>query len=195
MEYRNFFIQDPAVGIGRGRDNYGVLAGYRDYQLGILNDRGNRTFNNTTDGRNSTAGSDNGAAMQWRGIEHYYAGSQRWCHGFNLGDTNGNCRVSLNPNSFADNTGTGYQVVGQISTLLGLTPQGGFNDQAGLFFFPQTGGTASTFVTDSAWSNPGWCILAVGGDSLYGSACGPWAFNAGNTSGDSFDDAGSLLSR
>jgi hypothetical protein len=131
------------------------VLGYRDYQLGILNDKGNRTFNNTTDGRNSTAGSDDLAAMQWRGVEHYYAGTWRWVHGFNLGDTNGNCRVSLNPNSFADNTGTGYQITGQIATNLSASPQGGFNDQTGLFFLPQAGGTASTFVTDSAWSPRG----------------------------------------
>lgn len=195
MEYRNFFIQDPTVGIGRGRDNYNALAGYRDYQLGILNDKGNRTFNNTTDGRNSTSGSDDRAAMQWRGVEHYYAGTFRWCHGFNLGDTNGNCRVSLNPNSFADNTGTGYQITGQIATNLSASPQGGFNDQTGLFFLPQAGGTASTFVTDSAWSSTGWRVLLVGGDSAGGAACGPWAFFALVDSGFASAAAGSLLSR
>jgi hypothetical protein len=195
MEYRNFFIQDPTVGIGRGRDNYNNVLGYRDYQLGILNDKGNRTFNNTTDGRNSTAGSDDLAAMQWRGVEHYYAGTWRWVHGFNLGDTNGNCRVSLNPNSFADNTGTGYQITGQIATNLSASPQGGFNDQTGLFFLPQAGGTASTFVTDSAWSSTGWRVLTVGGISNGGAACGPWAFLAIDVSGVTNVNRGSLLSR
>jgi hypothetical protein len=195
MEYRNFFIQDPTVGIGRGRDNYNNVLGYRDYQLGILNDKGNRTFNNTTDGRNSTAGSDDLAAMQWRGVEHYYAGTWRWVHGFNLGDTNGNCRVSLNPNSFADNTGTGYQITGQIATNLSASPQGGFNDQTGLFFLPQAGGTASTFVTDSAWSFTGWRVLTVGGISNGGAACGPWAFLALDSSGAANVNRGSLLSR
>jgi hypothetical protein len=195
MEYRNFFIQDPTVGIGRGRDNYNNVLGYRDYQLGILNDKGNRTFNNTTDGRNSTAGSDDLAAMQWRGVEHYYAGTWRWVHGFNLGDTNGNCRVSLNPNSFADNTGTGYQITGQIATNLSASPQGGFNDQTGLFFLPQAGGTASTFVTDSAWSFTGWRVLTVGGISNGGAACGPWAFLAIDVSGVTNVNRGSLLSR
>jgi hypothetical protein len=195
MEYRNFFIQDPTVGIGRGRDNYNNVLGYRDYQLGILNDKGNRTFNNTTDGRNSTAGSDDLAAMQWRGVEHYYAGTWRWVHGFNLGDTNGNCRVSLNPNSFADNTGTGYQITGQIATNLSASPQGGFNDQTGLFFLPQAGGTASTFVTDSAWSSTGWRVLFVGGSSNGGAVCGPWAFLANLDSGIFGDNVGSLLSR
>jgi hypothetical protein len=195
MEYRNFFIQDPTVGIGRGRDNYNNVLGYRDYQLGILNDKGNRTFNNTTDGRNSTAGSDDLAAMQWRGVEHYYAGTWRWVHGFNLGDTNGNCRVSLNPNSFADNTGTGYQITGQIATNLNGSSQGGFNDQTGLFFLPQAGGTASTFVTDSAWSLTGWRILTVGGRSPTGAECGPWTFSADRASGLSSFVIGSLLSR
>lgn len=195
MEYRNFFIQDPTVGIGRGRDNWNALGGYRDYPLGILNDKGNRTFNNTTDGRNSTAGSDDRAAMQWRGLEHYYAGTWRWCHGFNLGDTNGNCRVSLNQNSFADNTGTGYQIVGQIATNLSASYQGGFNDQAGLFFLPQAGGTASTYVTDAAWSSTGWRVLYVGGASDRGALCGPWAFFAFHDSSVAGVNLGSLLSR
>lgn len=195
MEYRNFFIQDPTVGIGRGRDNWNALGGYRDYPLGILNDKGNTTFNNTTDGRNSTAGADDRAAMQWRGIEHYYAATWRWCHGFNLGDTNGNCRISLNQNSFADNTGTGYQIVGQIATNLSASYQGGFNDQAGLFFLPQAGGTASTYVTDGAWSSTGWCVLSVGGSSAFGARCGPWAFNADNGSSAIGVGFGSLLSR
>jgi hypothetical protein len=195
MEYRNFFIQDPTVGIGRGRDNYNANAGFRDYPQGILNDKGNRTFNNTTDGRNSTAGSDDLAAMQWRGLEHYYAGTWRWCHGFNLGDTNGNCRISLNQNSFADNTGTGYQIVGQIATNLSASFQGGFNDQGGLFFLPQAGGTGSTFITDAAWSSTGWRVLSVGGASNLGARDGPWAFIALNDSGDASGSVGSLLSR
>jgi len=195
MEYRNFFIQDPTVGIGRGRDNWNALGGYRDYPLGILNDKGNRTFNNTTDGRNSTAGSDDFAAMQWRGLEHYYAGTWRWCHGFNLGDTNGNCRISLNQNSFADNTGTGYQITGQIATNLSSSYQGGFNDQAGIFFLPQAGGTASTYVTDGAWSSTGWRVLFVGGGSSVESICGPWTFAAHIESSYATDTLGSLLSR
>jgi hypothetical protein len=36
MEYRNFFIQDPTVGIGRGRDNYNANAGFRDYPQASL---------------------------------------------------------------------------------------------------------------------------------------------------------------
>lgn len=195
MEYRNFFIQDPTVGIGRGRDNWSDLGGYRDYPLGILNDKGNRTFNNTTDGRNSTAGADDRAAMQWRGVEHYYAGTWRWVHGFNLGDTNGNCRIALNQNSFADDTGTGYQIVGQIATNLSSTYQGGFNDQAGLFFLPQSGGGASTYVTDAAWSFTGWRVLVVGGSSLNGARCGPWTFAANNGSSVADVSLGSLLSR
>lgn len=195
MEYRNFFIQDPTVGIGRGRDNWNALGGYRDYPLGILNDKGNRTFNNTTDGRNSTAGADDRAAMQWRGLEHYYAGTWRWTHGFNLGDTNGNCRVALNPDRFADNTGTNYQIVGQIATNLSASYQGGFNDQAGLFFLPQAGGTASTYITDAAWSSTGWRVLNVGGNSVDGARCGPWAFGANVDSSITGGSRGSLLSR
>jgi hypothetical protein len=195
MEYRNFFIQDPTVGIGRGRDTYNDVLGYRDYQLGTLNDKGNRTFNNTTDGRNSTAGSDDLAAMQWRGLEHYYAGTWRWCHGLNLGDTNGNCRISLNQNSFDDNTGTGYPIVGQIAANLSASFQGGFDDQGGLFFLPQAGGTASTFITDAAWSSTGWRVLRVGGSSGIGAQDGPWTFHAAADSGAALVGVGSLLTR
>jgi hypothetical protein len=203
MEYRNFFIQDPTVGIGRGRDNYNANAGYRDYQLGILNDKGNRTFNNTTDGRNSTAGSDDRAAMQWRGIEHYYAGTSRWVHGININGVTASNEfgainyVALNQNSFADSTATGYQQVGLSDTLGTIFFAGGFFDQAGLFFISTRGGTASTFVTDrySGTSGTGWRVLIVGGDSQFGTFCGPWhIFSAREPSGTNIG-LGSLLSR
>jgi hypothetical protein len=173
MEYRNFFIQDPTVGIGRGRDNYNNVLGYRDYQLGILNDKGNRTFNNTTDGRNSTAGSDDLAAMQWRGVEHYYAGTWRWVHGININaGANGQIYLALNPNSFADSTTTNFvDTNNQVSTASNGLYIGGFRDDAGLFFFPDEGGTATTFVTDiryGTYGTSGWRVLLVGGYSIWG---------------------------
>jgi hypothetical protein len=203
MEYRNFFIQDPTVGIGRGRDNYDNVLGYRDYQLGILNDKGNRTFNNTTDGRNSTAGSDDLAAMQWRGLEHYYAGTARWVHGINIdGITASNefgaiNYVALNQNSFADSTATGYQQVALSETFDVDNFGGGFFDQAGLFFVPTRGGTASTFVTDRYFGTDGtgWRVLIVGGYSDLGSRCGPWNFNSRRGPGAALTSASSLLSR
>jgi hypothetical protein len=203
MEYRNFYIQDPTVGIGRGRDNYKALAGYRDYPLGILNDKGNRTFNNTTDGRNSTAGADDRAAMQWRGLEHYYAGTARWVHGININGITASNEfgainyVTLNQNSFADSTATGYQQVGLSETFAVDNFGGGFFDQAGLFFIPTRGGTASTYITDRYFgtNGTGWRVLRVGGISISGSRCGPWDFYSFNGPGNSFGDRGSLLSR
>ena len=202
MEYRNFFIQDPTVGIGRGRDNWNALGGYRDYQLGILNDKGNRTFNNTTDGRNSTAGSDDLAAMQWRGLEHYYAGTYRWVHGININGITTNSAfgaqdyVALNQDKFADSTTTGYQLVG-LSKTTTEGYGGGFYDQCGLFFIPEDGGTASTYTTDRNYgtNGTGWRVLLVGGTSAYGSLCGPWDFLADNGPGTASVVFGSLLSR
>jgi hypothetical protein len=203
MEYRNFFIQDPTVGIGRGRDNWNALGGYRDYPQGILNDKGNRTFNNTTDGRNSTAGSDDLAAMQWRGLEHYYAGTARWVHGINInGITTSNefgaiNYVALNQDRFADSTATNYQQVGLSETFNVDNFGGGFFDQAGIFFIPVRGGTASTFVTDRyrGTNGTGWRVLAVGGISTRGSRCGPWDFISADGPGTSGAVVGSLLSR
>jgi hypothetical protein len=202
MEYRNFFIQDPTVGIGRGRDNYNNVLGYRDYQLGILNDKGNRTFNNTTDGRNSTAGSDDRAAMQWRGLEHYYAGTARWVHGININGVTSNSAfgafnyVALNQDRFTDSTATNYQFV-SFSKTTGEGNGGGFNDQAGIFFVPQDGGTASTYTTDRNFgtNGTGWRVLFVGGFSTNGALTGPWHFVANNVPGYSDGDFGSLLSR
>jgi len=200
MEYRNFFIQDPTVGIGRGRDNYNALAGYRDYQLGILNDKGNRTFNNTTDGRNSTAGSDDLAAMQWRGVEHYYAGTWRWVHGININaGANGQIYLALNPNNFADSTTTNFvDTNNQVSTASDGQYIGGFRDDAGLFFFPDEGGTTTTFVTDiryGTYGTSGWRVLIVGGNSFYGAGCGPWAFPSNRGPAGTDAGSGSLLSR
>jgi hypothetical protein len=207
MEYRNFFIQDPNVGIGRGRDGTGWTpgneAGFRDYQLGILNDRGNRTFNNTTDGRHSTAGADQLAAMQWRGIEHYYAGTFRWVHGININGITANDEfgainyVALSQDSFADSTATGYQQVG-LSETFGVTNfGGGFFDQAGIFFIPARGGTGSTFVTDRyvGTNGTGWRVLGVGDFATNGAFCGPWAFRSVTGPASTVAGFGSLLTR
>ena len=200
MEYRNYFIQDPTVGIGRGRDNYNALAGYRDYQLGILNTKGNTTFNNTTDGRNSTAGSDDLAAMQWRGMEHYYAGTWRWVHGININaGANGQIYLALNPNNFADSTTTNFtDTNNQVSTASNGLYIGGFRDDAGLFFFPDDGGTTSTYVTDiryGTYGTSGWRVLFVGGSSGVGADCGPWFFAALFDPSVTDVNGGSLLSR
>jgi len=196
MEYRNFFIQDPDVGIGRGRDGTGFTpdanAGSRDYQLGILNDKGNRTFNNTTDGRHSTAGADQLAAMQWRGVEHYYAGTWRWCHGFNMGTANNTCRVALNQNVFADDTAGNYQTIANADTFTGQF-LGGFNDQAGLFYIPQLNGTATTFITDNSTTASGWRVLLVGGAT--GAAAGPWCTAINQAAASTAASWSSLLSR
>jgi hypothetical protein len=203
MEYRNFFIQDPTVGIGRGRDNYDNVLGYRDYQLGILNNKGNRTFNNTTDGRNSTAGSDDLAAMQWRGVEHYYAGTDRWVNGINIngitasGEFGAINYVALNQDHFADSTATNYQQVGLSETSATSHFGGGFFDQAGIFFIPIIGGTASTFTTDLyiGTNGTGWRVLAVGGRSNFGAFAGPWGFTSFADPGGTDVFFGSLLSR
>jgi hypothetical protein len=203
MEYRNFFIQDPTVGIGRGRDNYNEVAGYRDYQLGILNDKGNRTFNNTTDGRNSTAGSDDLAAMQWRGLEHYYAGTARWVHGININGITADNEfgaidyVALNQDSFADSTATNYQPVGLSDTLLISQSGGGFFDQAGIFFIPVGGGTPSTFTTDLYFgaNTTGWRVLLAAGAASSASSSGPWFFYAAFDSNETNVSVSSLLSR
>jgi hypothetical protein len=203
MEYRNFFIQDPTVGIGRGRDNYNANPGFRDYPQGILNDKGNRTFNNTTDGRNSTAGSDDLAAMQWRGLEHYYAGTARWVHGININGITASNEfgainyVALNQDRFADSTATNYQQVGLSETFGVNNLGGGFFDQAGIFFIPVRGGTASTFVTDRYFgtNGTGWRVLDVGGRSADGSFSGPWYFVSSFDPGSTSGTIGSLLSR
>jgi hypothetical protein len=207
MEYRNFFIQDPTVGIGRGRDGTGWTpdnnAGWRDYPLGILNDKGNRTFNNTTDGRHSTAGADQLAAMQWRGIEHYYAGTFRWVNGININGITASNEfgainyVALNQNSFADSTATGYQQVGLSETFGVSSFGGGFFDQAGIFFIPTRGGTASTFVTDMYFgtNGTGWRVLSVGERATSGAVCGPWAFASNAGPSTTVVNYGSLLSR
>jgi len=202
MEYRNFFIQDPTVGIGRGRDNWNDLGGYRDYPLGILNDKGNRTFNNTTDGRNSTAGADDRAAMQWRGLEHYYAGTARWVHGININGVTSNSAVgalnyvALNQDRFADSTATNYQFVALSKTTTDGYG-GGFNDQAGIFFVPQDGGTESSYTTDRNYGTDGtgWRVLLVGGGSLGVALSGPWDFASSFSPGATAVGRSSLLSR
>jgi hypothetical protein len=207
MEYRNFFIQDLNVGIGRGRDGTGWTpdnnAGWRDYQLGLLNDKGNRTFNNTTDGRNSAAGADQLAAMQWRGIEHYYGGTFRWVNGININGITADSEfgainyAALNQNNFADSTATNYSQIGLTDTSATLSSAGGFFDQVGLFFIPVRNGTASTFITDcyGGTNGTGWRVVRVGDAATTAALSGPWAFRTGAAPSTIEANITSMLSR
>jgi hypothetical protein len=105
--------------------------------------------------------------------------------------------VALNQNSFADSTATGYQQVGLSETFNVDNFGGGFFDQAGLFFVPTRGGTASTFVTDRYFgtNGTGWRVLSVGGHSGLGSRCGPWNFRSSRVPSATNGDVSSLLSR
>jgi hypothetical protein len=105
--------------------------------------------------------------------------------------------VALNQDSFADSTATGYQQVGLSETFNVSNSGGGFFDQAGLFFIPTRGGTASTFTTDlyRGTNGTGWRVLRVGGHSADGAFAGPFVFNSINGPADTSGLIGSLLSR
>jgi hypothetical protein len=140
--------------------------------------------------------------MQWRGLEHYYAGTYRWVHGININGVTSNSAfgafnyVALNQDRFADSTATNYQFV-SFSKTTADGYGGGFNDQAGIFFVPQDGGTASTYTTDRNYgtNGTGWRVLRVGGLSYNGALAGPWYFVANYDPGITFVALGSLLSR
>ena len=73
-----------------------------------------------------------------------------------------------------------------------------FRDQAGLFFFPDEGGTASTYVTDvryGTYGTSGWRVLHAGGGSDNGAVCGPWLARFIYGSSNTGDSLGSLVSR
>jgi hypothetical protein len=141
--------------------------------------------------------------MQWRGIEHYYAGTFRWVNGININGVTASNEfgainyVALNQNSFADSTATGYQQVGLSETFAVGNFGGGFFDQAGIFFIPTRNGTASTFVTDRylGTDGTGWRVLLVGEGATVGARCGPWAFASSTDPAGAFTRNGSLLSR
>jgi hypothetical protein len=136
-------------------------------------------------------------------MEHYYAGTRRWVHGININGITASNEfgainyVALNQNSFADSTATGYQQVGLSETFIVSNFGGGFFDQAGIFFIPTRGGTASTFVTDRyvGTNGTGWRVLDVGDFATNEAACGPWAFLSDVGPADTRGSRGSLLSR
>jgi len=140
--------------------------------------------------------------MQWRGVEHYYAGTYRWVNGININGITSNSAfgaqdyVALNPDKFADSTTTGYELVG-LSKTTTEGYGGGFYDQCGLFFIPEDGGTASSYTTDRNYgtNGTGWRVLYVGGFSVLVALCGPWYFNANASPGTAHPNVGSLLSR
>jgi hypothetical protein len=103
--------------------------------------------------------------------------------------------VALNQDRFADSTATNYQQVGLSETFNVDNFGGGFFDQAGIFFIPVRGGTASTFVTDRyrGTNGTGWRVLGVGGTSVDGSLCGPWFFASNGGPGAANALSGSLF--
>jgi len=109
-------------------------------------------------------------------------------HGINVNaGANGQIYLALNPDRFVDDTATNYvNTNNQVSAASDGVYIGGFRDDAGLFFFPDEGGTASTYVTDmryGTYGTSGWRVLIVGGGSIYGAHCGPWhaAFNSASS--------------
>jgi hypothetical protein len=184
MEYRNFFIQDPTVGIGRGRDNYNARAGLS--RLSTWHSLMTRAIAHST-----TPLMDviprlvlmilqpcNGAGWS---IITLALGAGSWHKCQRRSAFGGKIYVALNPDRFADSTPTLTIQVRRITLKREKYRVTLEDSRIKLDFssFPMEGAPLPLTSLTGLWPltglRGGGCSY-VGGNSVYGAFCGPWLF-------------------
>lgn len=117
--------------------------------------------------------------MKYRGIENFYGNAVNWADGVNINVTaDGNVHVTNNATNWADNTATNY---GLIAT--GLPTVSGFIKDLlpidGYFLSSSnTGGSATTFITDQHFAATGNRVVVVGGNAGAGANAGAFCLDS-----------------
>ena len=140
-------------------------------------------------GKSDTAGNGSGgvdsstrdtAWLSYRGIENFWGNAWQWCDGWNINDQQ--FYVSNDSVLFADNTATGYGLIGEPAPAsngyirnvqhqtLGDVPS-------------DISGNSSTAFADKYYQSSGWRVAPVGGSADYGAYSGPSCVKANNSSG------------
>ena len=140
-------------------------------------------------GKSDTTGNGSGgvnsstrdtAWLSYRGIENFWGNAWQWCDGWNINDQQ--FYVSNDSVLFADNTATGYGLIGEPAPAsngyirnvqhqtLGDVPS-------------DISGNSSTAFADYQYRNPGWRVARVGGLANNGTSAGPSCVYADYSSG------------
>lgn len=189
-EYLSFYSQSK---IGAGIT--GVTSGWPAYNnyFPIAKSGNSNVIGNAT---GNTAGSSSAATettkyLSYRGIENFFGHIWKWVDGINI-----NTNVAYKTNaitSFADDTTTGYSVIGTLANADGwqntlLPVKGGF--------LPKTvGGTASGSVkiTDYYYQASGWRVVLLGGLSTSGAFAGFFSWSCYHSSAAASQHFGARL--
>jgi len=140
-------------------------------------------------GKSDTTGNGSGgvdsstrdtAWLSYRGIENFWGNAWQWCDGWNIND--GQFYVSNDSVLFADNTATGYGLIGEPAPAsngyirnvqhqtLGDVPS-------------DISGNSSTAFADKYYQSSGWRVARVGGRASDGAYSGPSDVYAADSSG------------
>jgi len=178
IEYGSF---DGQAALAEG--NVNVSAGYPSSSS-------NQTDSpHSVSGKSDTAGNGSGgvnsstrdtAWLSYRGIENFWGNAWQWCDGWNINDQQ--FYVSNDSVLFADNTATGYDLIGEPAPAsngyirnvqhqtLGDVPS-------------DIGGNSSTAFADKYYQSSGWRVARVGGSASIGADAGPSCVGANHSSG------------
>jgi hypothetical protein len=145
---------------------------------------GNHTVDEHTDSGNASG------VLSWRGIENPYGNIWKWVDGVNYND--GRVYLNNDADSFADDTVTGY-----IDTGVTQPDSNGYiskiHDTPHGLLVAENNGSASTYLCDHYWYNPGWRVARAGGAVTNGDPAGFAALIAHNSSSARSTDRGSRV--
>ena len=189
IEYKSFYSQSK---IGAGITNVTDWAAYNNYfpiaKTGNSNSIGNVTGN--TAGSTASA-TEKAKYFSYRGIENFFGHIWKWVDGINI---NSNVAYKTNTiSSLADNTATGYSVIGTLANANGyqktlLPVKGGI--------LPKTVGSpadGSHQITDYYYQSSGWRVVDLGGYSHYGTYAGFFCWDCSYSSANAARNVGARL--
>lgn len=146
----------------------------------------------TTTITGASSGTRDTAFMSYRGIENWYANCWQFVDGVNF--NTGQTYVSNTRSNFADDTATGYDILGAPN----VATNGWQTDvqQLPFSFLPSAvGGSSSTYLGDYYYYAAGWRVAFLGGNADSGASDGPFCLAASNASANPYRSVGARLSR
>ena len=154
---------------------------------GKSNSLGNASTNTTTGASSTTRDT---AFMSYRGIENWYGNCWQFVDGVNF--NSGQTYVSNTRSNFADDTATGYDILGAPN----VATSGWQTDvqQLPFSFLPSAvGGSSATYLADYYYYAAGWRVALLGGLAADGALGGAFVLYATSDSADRYRGFGARL--